>query len=500
MPLTTRLVRAIHTFLTFLSLGAGLPSGYAFAASDLDYILDQTRRHAIEPQAELLNKQMADAQLALLQAAFDTTLYGQAQKAHDKGKLNDATTGDERWQSDATLGVRTLFSTGTALEISSQWRRQEVSYGNSATLMNPLLAPRNNPEHQFLSTITLTQSLWRNFMTREINLRQQVQRLATIQPEYRMKLNLQLIQGEAETLYWQLIGLNEQIRLLEDLLVTAKKFAESMQRRRSIGRADDVDVAEAEAMIIARESQILETRVKRDEIQRHLKIRAFGLQTGRLPTSRHLPGQYPHSLPARQPQEALRQAQQSRYDLRLLKESKEFVTFEHELAEELGKPNIDAFASFQKRGLAGDFDESLDNLKNGTVTAVGLQFSWQIDNSNAKQRKTLASLRDQELTIQQQVIERDLAKEFELAFLKIRSTRQQRELASSQIKVLERKRTLEERKLRQARSDEVAVLRYDLEVQAARIERLSYHLAYLLAHTNVRLLLHAYPVSNFATQ
>jgi outer membrane protein TolC len=337
------------------------------------------------------------------------------------------------------------------------------------------------------------QNLSRNRLAREIELLEDIAYAKGIEPQFMAKIKLQDLQTTCEKLYWQITALNEQIALSERLVATSQKFAKSMQERLRLGRADDVDVAEAESLVKTHESQRLDLEIQRDQLYQRLRIHVYGFSRQRvLRTPRQLP-KTSRPLPAQSAAPALTLAVKRRYDLKMFAEQIKATSSQIELAQEQGAPDIGLFAAYRKRGIGGDLSESTEDMPDGTVTSVGIDVSWMIGQTESDSKAQAARIRQKSLNMQRQRLAEMVARNLHASFEAWRGAQRQRQLAENHIAILKNKRRAEQRKVNQARSDEVAVLRYEIEVLSARLKRVRAQLNVMIAGADIRGLLHTYP-------
>lgn len=130
-----------------------------------------------------------------------------------------------------------------------------------------------NPGYTTRLELTARQPLWRNFLGRELELQQELASAGEIAPAYRLRLQLQGVQAETEQLAWALAALEEQLVVMRDLIALSQRFATLMENRRNLGRAEDLDVAAADAGLVAREGALLQLELARDDLRRRLAVR-----------------------------------------------------------------------------------------------------------------------------------------------------------------------------------------------------------------------------------
>ena len=445
-----------------------------------------------------------DAAVALgnkFNGAFDTSLHFNYQQIEDKGDLSSPSNGNQRNQFKRDMKVSKFLPTGTYIELNSQWNQQKVKYDTDPSLINPLFAPSYNPEHQILYGITVRQSLWQNFWAGLIKLQQRVGLTGAISPSYQLEVELQNIQGLVENYYWQLISLNQQQKVTKQLIEKSRLFVKSMKNRARVGRADDVDIASAEAALVQHEGLLVNVENGQSQIRTHLKHLLYGVHSSKkVMVPPRLPTRPPKSLKYRTAFQAMKMLPKHRLDIQMIRKLQSATDLKVDLAEESLKPKVDLFASYQKRGIGGSASDSAEDLNNGDITAIGITVDWSIEGKAARQDRLAASFEKKQLLGEEAHIVQTVSREIDAAYKVLQGTDRQISLKNSQISSLNSKKEAEKRKLSQARSDDVAVYRYEIEIQMAMLEKIEAQANKMLQTAKIKTLLHDYPTSKATTK
>lgn len=124
---------------------------------------------------------------------------------------------------------------------------------------------------------------------------------------------------------------------------------------------------------------------------------------------------------------------------------------------------------------------------------MGLELEVGLSHTAPRARREAAAAQLAALSARAREIERDARREIELAFQALDGARKKLEQANRHVRTLTEKRDAERAKFLQARSEEVAVLRYDMEIVGARMARVATLQEARQAEARLRLALHAYP-------
>lgn len=486
------------------TLAVLLPVG-AEAAS-LDALLADARRSAVELAEFEAARKEADAQSASALAAYDLVLFGKAQIYDDSGELSSTFSGDRRSQIGGEIGVRKLLPTATFLQAAIKHQRDYTEYPPppppSPSPIPGLPAQPGfdvssfqsfNPGYTTRIELTARQPLWRNFLGRELQLQQELASAGKIAPAYRLRLQLQVVQAETEQLAWALAALEEQIVVMRKLIALSQRFATLMENRRALGRAEDFDVAAADAGLVAREGALLQLELARDDLRRRLAVRT-GRAVEALP-SLTLQADAP-PLPVSDVAAARTYAAAHRHDLALLEASRAPLRTQQDLSREQRRPEVAIFGSLASSGLEGSFGRSVPDAVDDAdhmTWAIGVEAQFNLDHTAPRAEGEAAMARLAALDAQRDVILRDVGREIELAFQALDGARRRLTQVERQREALVRKRDLARAQFRQARAEEIAILGYEIEVDNVELDRIDAQRALREAEARLRLALHAYP-------
>ncbi|MBI2058588.1 MAG: TolC family protein [Nitrospirae bacterium] len=504
-------------------------------ALDLEEALREARKNAVEieePQAEL---ERAKADVRGVRAMYDWTLFGNSRWAQDRSEQASAFAGDRRDQAVGEFGARRLLPSATFFQASVKHQRDFTKFpaisavagadipgggggatdsalptdaaaaGNGAGSVSsqapPILDPSKfqtfNPAYGTRADFIIKQPLWRNWLGRELRLQEEVAGIGTVQPEYDRRIRLIAVQAETEQLFWALAGLEAHIGLTQTLLDKSRRFADLMRKRTALGRSDEVDVATADAAVIAMEGNLLNLETAADDVRHRLAIRlGSSMDFADIRTPSESLTRTPLASPAGSSKEAKDSALKTRQDLALIAAMRRSLGSHTALANEQQKPGVSLIGSMATSGLEGDaapsLGDSVDDPRHLTYF-VGLEFEMNLDRTGPRSKRESVSAQIAALSARARTIERDANREIELAFQALDSAARKKELAERHIRILEEKVRAEREKFQQARSEEVVVLRYEMEVLGAEADRITALREAREAEARLRLALHAYP-------
>lgn len=157
---------------------------------------------------------------------------------------------------DAKLGVSKRFSTGTDVMIS----------GAASEIQNEgnLFVPQFQNFAYGTLGLSLSQSLWKNAFGSATRLRWERQDAATAAEVGRYDLQKKLLLVEAEAVYWDYLYLQENLKIGRSSLERARRIEGWTRRRTNDGISDRADLLSAQALVAARQLQLVSAE---DEFQ-----------------------------------------------------------------------------------------------------------------------------------------------------------------------------------------------------------------------------------------
>jgi len=484
-------------YLILLLLTAKSGDSSAFT---LDQILEKARKSS--PRIEQANYQLKSklAEANQVNAAFDSTVFAKYEKADDKTMQNSTFAGDRRTQRGYQVGIRRFFGTGTKLELSWEQSRAENLY-NSTEVSSATVTPTSNnfdPANSTAYEINLSQELWRNFWAREVRLQEQMMLTAAESQRYQNKLLKQQIQVETESLYWNLILIKEQMAIAQKLVNRAKKFSKQMSRRVEVGRADRVDEAAAASQVIAQEDSLIELDIMKDNLLKRLEMNIDPTGGTKLtldqldtPLSKSF-----HTLPATDTTAGFELGKKQRLDLAIVTGQQKTTELKRDFAKEQGRPSISLFGRYKQNGMdVSSSDAYKEAVKSRhPLVAFGIELEMSIGNTKSASGVIAATEEMAGLSSQRQLILSNFRRDLAIAFTELNGANRRFRQAEKKIKTFQQKQRREQAKLKQARSDQVSVIRYEMEVLVAKNEKYLAQKRMRDSESQIKYLLHAYPM------
>lgn len=224
-------------------------------ALTLDEYLHQVAEKNGQLKAVQSGQEAASAKREAGDMELATTLTASVQRLDDQ-KPQELAPGFVMTETAGTsysLGLAKKFSTGTQAQLTGAM--SDVGpYFSMGTLGSAA------PPVSGSVTLSLSQSLWKNFFGNATRLRRE--REAVVETAERGALDLQGRQVliDAEASFWDCLYMQEEVRQREDSLARAKKIEAWVRRRASNGIGDKADVLNAEGLTAKNELDLLQSR------------------------------------------------------------------------------------------------------------------------------------------------------------------------------------------------------------------------------------------------
>ncbi len=362
---------------------------------------------------------------------FDPELFAEGTFNYEQATQTARATGEqfdvEGTATDARVGIRQRFSTGTDVE---------------ATVEHRLDDSNRTPEQQIARVgITITQALLRG-LGPAVNLVGIEQ--AALEAEaslFQLRAFAEALLADCETAYWQYVLAQEEIRIFENALSVAQQERSQIQARIEVGELPELEIAAARVEEARRQQALIDARRRLEAARLRLNRLVNPDPSGRLDTALTTtsdPRVDPAPISDREARTQL--AEKFRPDLaearlRLRQNRLEIVATRNGLL-----PRLDAFVTLRKTGFADAFPTAFDRLgaENTYDIVAGLSLSQPLLNraASASNRAAQTSRRQAEGAV------RNLEQQ---ARLEVRLALNELDRAQAQIRASTETRRLQER-------------------------------------------------------
>lgn len=495
-------VAKIVTLMSLL-LPSNLP------AQSLNQVLQAVRQNSLSYKKNQAKYRAKTAESETLDSAYDWRLKMDVRNVQDNTEQNNRFSGDQRLRKNFDVEVNKMFSTGTqvGLAYNREWQDTLFPAPTPATTLpdgtivpgqDPSAATIFNPAYINTMTLNLVQPLWKNFMSREVEYKKTALDNLAEMPRYSSLIQLQADQYRAERLYWAIIALNKRIYIMGKLLGKAQEFARQMKQRVELGRGENVDLADAEARVLQYETDSLDLEIARSDLRIQLATLMYEHKKEQTKVrvengSIIVPDL---QLRSKKAADAVRFAEQSRLDLRLNIAQQKVAQSQILSAKEEGKWDVSLYAQAAVNGIEEKQEDSFDKVKKAknVRNVIGLKLDVPLGVDTATKSKIAANYNEKTaLEIERRDLLKDIKEKLEISYVKLVGAAKKEKLIQQQISSLEKKREQEYKKLKRARSEKVAVIRYEMEVLSAEISLINTYESLRNTEAEIRFLTHGYP-------
>lgn len=240
--------------------------------------------------------------------------------------------------------------------------------------------------------VRLTQSLWRDAFGHGTSLRHRSERAELLNRKLALVYEKQLVLVDLETLYWDLaIAIREeQIRLRNiEASQTLKKWTDDRLKRTA---AEKSDVLQAQALLTSRELDLVTTRNQIEFLRN--RLRQIFIDQGKGDIVPDL-----SALEKERPVKTLvalegRAEEPQRIDALVTKSQAEQAELDARQIREQWKPQLDAYVSYGRNGIATTFDDAWERVGDPAhdATRVGVLMRIPLNRKLTSDREKAAQL------------------------------------------------------------------------------------------------------------
>lgn len=474
--------------LLFASANLALANTSNAEELSLRSAIDDALKNNLGLRIQILEPEIAETGVESEQAAFDPTLFSQANLGQSDLNWEDAdgtpnqTTSDSRAYS---VGVSKKVATGAQLTASaSQSRRDGANFNPElGQLVGGSLSQRAS------LSLELTQPLLRDF-GKDVNLapirRAESQaRVADLQTRNRVYSLLEQI----ESAYWRLSDARERRALRLSNLELSQKLLEEARERERLGLATKLETLQAEANLAQRNEQIIRAKQAILEASDAL-LTTMGklddkvqldpdIAVAQIPVSKFSILTY---------NVVLQNALDRNFDADIQEEILEQLEQSRILARNAHRPQVDLSLSGSYNGLSPNtasdaFSQAID--RRGDDWGIGLRFTlpWGQRNARSNLERTLYRIEQEELRLTE--IKQDLLRSVRSAWRDLDTSKQQLSAAKLVVQLQEASYEQERGKYDEGLSTFRALLEAQRDLDVAKLTFLDARLATVLAEISL---------------
>jgi hypothetical protein len=447
----------------------------------LKEVLKFTRGNSITLKEQTATQNSLKKEVIALEGVYDFQLSFDSTYSYNSIDSSSALSGDNQTLIGTSLGFSKLFSSGTAVNLVFDYEKTKIGFDTAAkeAAVSPYIT--YNPSFERSYTLSMSQSLWKNLMSKQVKLSQSIINNAVNSVDLQKQIENQEKQYQAERLFWNYMLLNNQVNYMNQLIEKSKKFLTLIEKRKSIGRADEVEVVESQSTLVGYEQNLLSLKMNRLEFKKNL-INLMNLNKN---------SEY-QEISADFYDKSFRGTTYVNYrrkslnkdlktlnkNLKMMLLNKEDMKFdlEKELNYEKTKSSFDFVAALKSGDLQGsgeDLISGLSNFKDQYSYSVGVKWVLPIGSTQRNATKQSLNYKKMSLANKKLLYKNELKKNLYMLYEKLKIMNLQVEQSKKQIKLMKLKRDKEKTKAAQARSEQIFVLRYEMELLSMKIEQMN---------------------------
>lgn len=494
-----------YSQIIYTALLVMLPSTFS-AALSLSSAMNIARKNSTEIDQSRFEIRKEQANLFYSDRIYDTNLKLDSSQSRDRTQQETLSSITDATITASSFSLQKLFPWGFSTYGGIYQTKTEVEVPDA--VLQAGQGPIYNPQFESELRIGVQVDLWRNLANKEYDLLKNASRADLYTASFTARIREQAVLYETEKLYWKYLSMKSQSQVLAQLVKSTSRFKKSMIQRAKLGRADQVDVAAAEALEIENETNLLSARISMAQIKQLLALRIYGKLNQSSPLyikSSTLPETAPYNLnietiglnivpQSQYHQKYLNWGMKNRFDVKLLRQQQKSVRSAFLWANEIRKPNISMYAQASAIGRGDNDQTSQEAADEVNQQTVGIKLDWAIDGTEFKSKR-MATIADRHIiNAKINSIQKELSESLAQSFARIDGSKRRMKQSQRNLFSLNKKIKAETIKLSQARSDEVVVIKYKMEALAAELKKLQAKEEYLQSHADLRYALHKYPI------
>jgi len=380
------------------------------------------------------------------------------------------------------FGLSQLLPSGGVGSLS--WRNNRFETNSQFSILNP----------SFSSTLdfTLEQPLLRGFGRRSTEYSIEIAKNSDqISRELFAQQVIETVR-QVQSNYWLLVGTRYALRVAEESLALAEELHANNKTRVDVGTLAPLELVQSEAGIASRQEDIIRARAAIGDAEDALRT-LLNVPSGTLWSTPLIPESAEEVTPEQIDLEAaLASALGNRSELAAQRVAIQGLEIDTAFYRQETKPRLDLRATYGWNGVGGDvlirdqdgnvidmigggWDDALQQITDTDFPGwtVGLQFTYPIQNRQAKARAAIADVQLDRGRLDLENLEQQIATEVRTTVRALDTARQQIESARVSVKLEERNLDAERKKYENGLSTSFQILQVQEDLTSARYRLVS---------------------------
>ena len=397
-----------------------------------------------------------DLDIAL--SLFDTFFSLYANYSDDEKEVPNVFSGTRARVRNSGIDIIKRFPTGT-----------EASFGlsNMRNDSNSLFFTQN-PFHEMTASVSLKQSLGRNFFGLKDRSDIKITKLDIENSEFTTLDEIELELSGVQKAYWRLVLANEELGICQDILDEAERLYEIYKRNFEIGLIEEPDLFATQANVKVRESEVaiaqLEVVKAQNDLLLLLSEENFEI-TIKPEDSLDTTSSYQDIY------EALTAAVSNRRDYKQAKNALKISEIEVVAKKNSLWPQIDLEASYRRNGIDSYYKTAWQDIRkeNQDEIYVGVTITNSFERKKEKAELAQKKLEEQKALLFLKQIEQTVFRQINSQVTEANTFSNEVIISKEIVTLQEQKLKAESKRLRYGRSSADIIIRYQEDVLNSRL-------------------------------
>ena len=399
--------------------------------------LEECIRLAIDNSFEIklarLDFLIAETDLTLAEAVFDTSLFGNIGYQNDQRDQVSIFGPKQTTNNIYSAGISKKIPSGTELKLSFSSDR---SWSDSAYVLR-------NPAYETDASVEMRQPVWNNYLGSNDRRNITSTRLAIQSAGLDTKERIESLFENVEKAYWELAFAGKNLDIYKELLEKAEELHKTNTRNYDMGRIEKGDFLASEANVIIRKKDLAVAGNNYRRTEENLKLLINTDASWRILPSQELS----HNGEKLDLAGCLKKAFQVRRDYQKAKTELERQKIILKVKSNERWPEIDLVASMTANGVDSEFNKALNRTGTGNAYYyAGVEVNIPIENRAGKAGFNKAAHNKEKAIISLKELERgiiteigNLFRDYLMCENNVESLRQVEELQGAKLKEEEKK-------------------------------------------------------------
>ncbi|NQU74563.1 MAG: TolC family protein [Candidatus Omnitrophica bacterium] len=357
-----------------------------------------TAQNSFEVKLARLDFLIAETDIGIAEAVFDTSLFADINYERDKQEQVSVFGTDETITNTYSAGASKTFPSGTEFTLTLSDKR---NWSDSQYVSR-------NPSHEAETSLGIRQPLAKNYFGYADRRTVSATRLAVQNADLDTKERIELLFADVEKAYWEWAFSKKRLEIYREILAKAKELHEVNTNNYDVGRIEKGDFLASQANVVIREKDVLIAENKYRRAEENMKLLININADDRIDPRESL--EYRKEL--FNLTGCLKKAFQIRRDYQKSKTelARQKIILETKANEKW--PEIDLVASMTANGIASEFSKAADRVGTGNADYyAGLEISVPLENNLAKSEFKKAAHNKEKAIIELKNIERAIITE-----------------------------------------------------------------------------------------